>query len=70
MNAARLEKSDRLRRVLRALKSNCHLTTRDLIEKTGCCAINSCVAELRANGYGITCRRRGNVWWYSLRAKA
>ncbi len=70
MNAARIEKSDRLRRVLRALKSRKQLSTRDIIEKTGCCAINSAVAELRQNGHAITCQRRGDVWWYSLRAKA
>ena len=70
MNAARLEKSDRLRKILRALKSRKKLSTRQIIEMTGCCAINSAISELRRNGQNIDCTRGNGAYWYSWRAKA
>ena len=70
MNAARLEKSDRLRRVLKLLKRVKQASTRDIVERAKVVAVSAAVAELRQQGHDITCQRRGAVWWYSLRAKA
>jgi hypothetical protein len=56
MNAARLDRSPRLQRVLSVLWQGDWLTTRDLIRRTGACAINSAVAELRQGGYQIETR--------------
>lgn len=57
MNAAKLEKSDRLQRALGVLRaarrsdvSGGWVTTRSLIRRAHVCAVNSVVAELRANG--------------------
>lgn len=30
------------------------------------CAVNSCIAELRANGRKIVCRRQKDVWYYKM----
>ena len=32
-------------------------------------AVHTCISELRANGYAITCRRAGHVWTYRLEAR-
>jgi hypothetical protein len=66
MHAARIDKSARLQRVLDVLRTGRELTTLDIIVEAGVCAVNSCVAELRANGYRIRCRRDGDVWRYRL----
>lgn len=66
---AKLDKSQRLQRVLAALSSGRPLTTLDIIREANVCAVNSCITELRRNGYGITCRavkgQRG-VYEYQL----
>lgn len=64
MHAARLDRSDRLRRVLDLLSDGKPRTTRDIVVGAEVCAVNSCVAELRANGHAIACQRQGDVWWY------
>lgn len=65
MHAAKLDKSDRLRRVASLLKRHKKpLSTRDIIEKANVCAINSIISELRCNGYDIKCHRTGSVWYY------
>jgi len=74
MHAARLSESPRLRRVLEALERNHKgLTTRGIIELANVCAVNSCVAELRANGINVSCspvpRARG-VYLYRLEGAA
>lgn len=67
MNAARLSKSDRLRRVASLLKkSRKPLSTMDIISKANVCAVNSIVSELRANGMAIDCNRIGDVWYYKV----
>lgn len=54
IHAAKLETSPRLRAVLEALKAApAGLTTRQIIQKTGMCAINSICDELRENGIRI-----------------
>lgn len=59
MHAARLEKSERLQRVAALLEDGRWHSTLDIVIGAGVCAVNSCVAELRANGFDIACRRVG-----------
>jgi len=66
MHFATLEKSQRLQRVLAVLRDGKTHTTRDLILKAQVCAVNSIVAEIRANGIHVDCRRSGDVWWYCI----
>lgn len=67
MNAAKLSKSDRLMRVRNVLMDGMKHTTRDLIRKAKVCAVNSIIAELRANGMQIDCRRVGDRWFYQAK---
>lgn len=69
MNAARFEKSERLQRVYQALSNSViPLSTRDIIEKAHVCAVNSCVSELRQQGFPIGCVRKGDYWYYFLKS--
>ena len=68
MHAAKVDRSARLRRVLAVLEEGREFTTREIADAAHVCAVNSCVAELRANGHGISCRREGGVWLYRLEA--
>lgn len=69
MHAARLDASPRLQRVLDVLMTGRDLTTLDIVVEAGVCAVNSCVAELRANGYDIRCWREGALWFYRLEGR-
>jgi len=64
MNAARIDNSPRLQRVDKLLATGQKLTTLDIINQAQVCAVNSCVAELRANGRDIKCWREGDIWYY------
>ena len=66
MNAAKIEKSDRLQRVLQLLKKGGEYTTLEIIQKAGVCAVNSIISELRQHGYKINCQRRNNKWFYRM----
>lgn len=66
MKAAKLESSARLQRVLDYLSDGREHTTLDIVVGASVCAVNSCIAELRANGFDIACRREGDVWLYRL----
>ena len=75
MHSAVLENSPRLQRVLAALRSaSRELTTRDIVIEADVCAVNSCIAELRDQGYDIRCRQevRGGrrLWLYRLVGQA
>lgn len=59
MHHARIEKSPRLQRVAALLADGRWYSTLDIMIGAGVCAVNSCVSELRANGYTIACRRVG-----------
>jgi hypothetical protein len=59
IHAARLERSPRLQRVLELLSDGRWYSTLDIVVGAGVCAVNSCVAELRANGIPVACRRVG-----------
>jgi DNA-directed RNA polymerase subunit RPC12/RpoP len=66
MNAASIEKSERLGRVLDLLSRGGEFSTLDIIKKANVCAVNSIVAELRQNGFEISCQRCGDKWFYRL----
>ncbi|GAB4209912.1 MAG: hypothetical protein Fur0019_17280 [Tibeticola sp.] len=59
IRAARLDTSPRLQRVADLLSDGRWYFTLDIIVGAGVCAVNSCVAELRANGIAVECRRVG-----------
>lgn len=69
MNAASIESSERLNRVLDLLSQGGEFTTLDIIKSANVCAVNSIVAELRQNGFDINCQRRGEKWFYRLEEK-
>ena len=70
MNAARLDRSPRLQRVLDCLQRGGWWTTRQLIQYATVCAVNSCIAELRANGIPVESdviyRGGRRIWRYRL----
>lgn len=71
MHAARLIASPRLQAVLAVLSDGEEHSTLEIIHEAGVCAVNSCIAELRTNGYHIACRQRkapggGRVFVYQL----
>jgi hypothetical protein len=56
---AKVENSDRLRRVLGVLSDGRSHSTMELITEAQVCAVNSCIAELRMNGFRIDCKQIG-----------
>lgn len=73
MHAARLETSSRLRRVFDLLADGREHSTQDIVRGAEVCAVNSIIAELRANGFVIECRQVveplfGRVWLYRMSA--
>ena len=70
MHAAHLDRSPRLQRVRELLSDGREHSTLDIVREAGVCAVNSIIAELRANGLDIACRREtrpeGPVWLYRL----
>jgi hypothetical protein len=66
MNAASIESSDRLNRVLDLLSQGSEFTTLDIIKEANVCAVNSIISELRQNGFDIACQRRADKWFYKL----
>jgi hypothetical protein len=74
MHSANLEASPRLQRVLSYLrvKGAGGATTREIIQATGTCAVNSVISELRDAGILISCKpdgvtpEGGRVFRYSI----
>ena len=70
MHAASLERSPRLRRALDLLLDGREFSTLEIALEAKVCAVNSIIAELRENGFAISCRqashRTGPVWLYRL----
>ena len=64
MNFANLEKSDRLKRVVRLMEDGLEHSTMEIIEKARVCAVNSIISELRKNGYRIMAERKKGIWYY------
>lgn len=74
MHAARLMYSPRLLRVLAVLADGRPHSTREIVEEANVCAVNSCIAELRANGASVTCLQEVNAagerrWYYTMTAR-
>lgn len=68
MHAAKIENSPRLQHVLAYLRKG-PATTFEIVMGCGVCAVNSIIAELRANGHSITCNQvpgQRGVYQYSL----
>ena len=68
IHAAKVARSPRLNRVLRVLRDGREHTSWELQMEARTVAVHTCISELRANGYSITCRRMGHVWTYRLEA--
>lgn len=67
IHAAKPENSDRLKRVLDVLKKG-RATTREILFLANVCAVNTCISELRANGFNIECKQiRKGVFTYELK---
>lgn len=56
MHFAKFEKSPRLQRVAAYLSDGQWRSTMNIIHGANVCAVNSCIAELRANGFVILSR--------------
>ena len=69
IRAASLENSERLQRVHALLRRGGEYSTRDVVRQAHVCAVNSAIAELRANGVSVETRRDGRVYYYSLPAR-
>ncbi len=68
MHAARIEESARLQKVLAYLRKG-PATTFEIMMGCGVCAVNSIVAELRANGKQVLCypiKGKRGVYQYEL----
>lgn len=66
MHAARLDHSPRLQRVADLLADGREYTTREISRQADVFAVNSIMAELRANGYDVRCKCLGRglfVYW-------
>lgn len=71
MRAARFDRSARLQRVHALLADGAEHSTLEIAIRAEVCAVNSCVAELRAQGAEIHCRQirseRGErLWLYRM----
>lgn len=67
MQAAKLERSDRLQRVAKLLrKTRRPLSTMEIIQGANVCAVSAIISELRENGMKIDCQRQGDVWQYRM----
>lgn len=64
MKAASLKTSERLQRVDKLLSDGAEYSTWDIVERCRVCAVNSIIAELRANGRTINTRKDGGVYYY------
>ena len=58
IKAAKLEKSTRLKRVLKVLSDGREHSTLDIFTGANCCAVNTASSELRAQGAEIVCACR------------
>ena len=67
IRAAKLDGSPRLQRVMRVLDEGDWVGTMEIVHRAQVCAVNSCIAELRANGIEIESRCQGQgLWEYRL----
>lgn len=70
IHAANAAKSERLKRVLKLLRTGDY-TTRGIIRKANVCAVPAIKAELRANGFNVTCKpvARGRYLYHLEKSK-
>ena len=68
MNAASLDRSARLARVLKVLKRRKESTTLQIMDEARVCAVSACISEIRQQGYPISCQRRQGLYYYTLEA--
>lgn len=69
MHAAKIEDSPRLQKVRDFLRRQGSATTFEIIQGCQVCAVNSIIAELRANGFTIACtavKGQRGVYRYTL----
>lgn len=72
MHHAKLGKSPRLKRVHKLLSDGQWHSTWEIAHRAKVCAVNSCIAELRANGAEIEVDQRiggpdlRRVWFYRM----
>jgi hypothetical protein len=64
VNSANLQTSDRLQRVDSLLADCMPRTTMQIVQGANVCAVNSIIAELRANGRKINCHRHDGKFYY------
>jgi hypothetical protein len=64
MNAASIKSSKRLQRVDSLLSDFVPRSTMQIIQEASVCAVNSIIAELRANGRTIKCHRHEGIYYY------
>lgn len=72
MHAARLDNSERLRRVADLLADGGEYTTLEIIHQADVRAVNSIASELRRNGYDVRCKCLGRglfVYWLNASGK-
>lgn len=69
MHAAKIDDSPRLQKVLKHLRRVGSATTMEISRACNVCAVNSIIAELRANGFTVDCnpvRGQRGVYLYTL----
>lgn len=64
---AKLATSPRLQRTLALLKDGKKHSTRDIVRKANVMAVNTCIDELRCNGFDIPCTQEGRIFYYQLK---
>ena len=64
MHYAKLARSPRLRRVYK--RDGRAITTLGLQRAANVCNAGTCCSELRQQGAVITCKRRGDRWYYKM----
>ena len=73
IHAANAESSERLQRILKVLRAGGDWTTLELQNQAHCCAVGTCVSELRAQGFDIRVTQRvvrgSRRWFYRLHAE-
>ena len=69
MHAAKVDRSARLRRVLNLLSHGVAMSTLDIIRLANVAAVSAAVSELRQQGYNIECKRKGDIWLYSMKSR-
>lgn len=65
-HAARLSRSERLRKVAAFWSDGLWHSTMETIGHCNVCAVNSVAHELRVNGYNVETKCEDKVWFYRI----